>query len=175
MKSRADFPPKVKGIGGADISHGPRVLHRLAEVRKTQKLALSTIARRLGIEVEEVKRREKPTYDMLLSELLEWREALDVPIEELFVEPSDELAKPLLQRAQLVRLMKTAKAILELVGDDADLLLMAQTLVDLLAEAMPELLYVGAWHVAGRRRGLSDLGIAAERTMSYEDLFGSRD
>ena len=45
--------------------------------------------------------------------LYEWQKILEVPIVELLVESEDVLSKPLLQRAQLVRLMKTALAILE--------------------------------------------------------------
>ena len=47
---------------------------------------------------------------------------------------------------------------------------MAQTLIDQLLEVMPELQGISAWNVIGRRRSLSELGIAAARTIS-EDIF----
>ncbi len=79
------------------------------------------------------------------------------------------LSQPLLQRAQLVRLMKTALAILEQ-ADNETTRGMAQTLVDQLVEVMPELQGISAWHAVGKRRRLDELGIAAMRTLS-EDVF----
>ena len=74
-----------------------------------------------------------------------------------------------MQRAQLVRLMKTALALRE-VADVEGTQRMAQTLVDQLIEVMPELRDVSAWHAVGKRRRLSDVGVAALRSMS-EDVF----
>ena len=83
--------------------------------------------------------------------LYEWQKALDVPIAELLVESEDSLSQPLVQRAQLVRLMKTALAILEQADNEATRR-MAQTLVDQLVEVMPELQGISAWHAVGKRR-----------------------
>ena len=54
-------------------------------------------------------------------------------------------------RTQMVRLMKTAGAILER-AQQRSIHRMAQMLVDQLCEAMPELKTVGPWHAVGRRR-----------------------
>ena len=90
-----------------------RVLHRLATVRRLQGISRRTLARRMNVEVAEIRRQEEETNDLPLSVLYEWQKALDVPVAELLVESEDALSQPLLQRAQLVRLMKTALAILE--------------------------------------------------------------
>jgi transcriptional regulator with XRE-family HTH domain len=146
-----------------------RALHRLATVRRLQGISRRTLARRMNVEVEEVRRQEEETNDLPLSVLYEWQRALDVPIAELLVESEDSLSQPLMQRAQLVRLMKTALAILEQ-ADNGPTRMMAQALVDQLVEVMPELDGISAWHAVGTRRRLNELGVAATRTLS-EDVF----
>ena len=105
-----------EGAGACGEVHVPanhRALHRLATVRRLQGISRRTVARRLNVEVAEIRRQEEETNDLPLSVLYEWQKALDVPVAELLVESEDALSQPLLQRAQLVRLMKTALAILE--------------------------------------------------------------
>jgi hypothetical protein len=65
--------------------------------------------------------------------------------------------------------MKTALAIQEQ-ADCETTRGMAQTLVDLLIEVMPELRGVSAWHGVGKRRRMDDLGVAAIRALS-DDIF----
>ena len=155
------------GEVGVAVNH--RVLHRLATVRRLQGLSRRTVARRMNVEVAVIRRQEDETSDLPLSVLYEWQKVLEVPIAELLVDSDDALSQPLLQRAQLVRLMKTALALLEQADNEATRL-MAQTLVDQLIEVMPELQGISAWHAVGRRRSLNELGIAATRSMS-EDIF----
>lgn len=95
-----------------------------------------------------------------------------MPIAELLVESDNALAQPLRQRAQLVRLMKTALSLLEQ-AETRPTRAMAQTLVDQLVEVMPELQGISAWHAIGRRRSLNELGAAATRSLS-EDIFYKR-
>jgi transcriptional regulator with XRE-family HTH domain len=125
------------------------------------------MARHLGITVQEVIRQECKTTDLPLSVLHKWAEALGLPAAELVAEPEDSLSTPLLNRARLVQTMKTAMAILERNGDPQTTRL-AQTMVEQLLEIMPELRGVSAWHAVGKRRGLDELGIAAERGLSDE-------
>ena len=99
--------------------------------------------------------------------LHKWAKVLGLPVAELVEEPDDSLSTPLFNRARLVRVMKTAMAILERTGDPQTKRL-AQTMVDQLMEIMPELRGVSAWHAVGKRRGLDELGIAAERSLSDE-------
>ena len=105
----------------------------------------------MNVDVAEIRRQEEETSDLPLSVLYQWQKVLDVPIAELLVESEDSLSQPLLQRAQLVRLMKTALALLEQADNEATRA-MAQTLVDQLVEVMPELQGISAWHAVGRRR-----------------------
>jgi transcriptional regulator with XRE-family HTH domain len=163
---------RLTGAGVAESRHtngngiaSGKGLHRLAAVRRVQGVSRRTLARKLNIEVTEVRRQEDPEADLSLSKLYEWQKALDVPVSELLVESDDALSKPLLQRAQLVRLMKTALAIREQ-AEAEGVNGLSQTLIDQLAEVMPELRGVSAWHAVGKRRGLGELGIAAQRSMS---------
>jgi transcriptional regulator with XRE-family HTH domain len=144
-------------------------LHRLAAVRRLQGISRRAVARRLNVDVAEVRRQEEETADLPLSRLYQWQKALDVPVGELLVESEDTLSEPLLKRAQLVRLMKTALAILEQ-ADQEPVNLMAKTLIDQLVEMMPELQGVSPWHAVGKRRRLDELGIAAQRSLS-DDVF----
>jgi len=144
-------------------------MHRLATVRRLQGVSRRTLALRMRVSVAEIRRQENETNDLPLSVLYEWHKILEVPMVELLVESDDSLSQPLIQRAQLVRLMKTASAILEQAEKEPERCL-AQTLVDRLIEVMPELQGVSAWNAVGTRRSLNELGVAALRTLS-EDVF----
>jgi transcriptional regulator with XRE-family HTH domain len=140
-------------------------LHRLGEARQQEHISRRTVARHLGITIEDVRRQECKTTDVPLSVLHKWAEVLGLPVVELVKEPRDSLSTPLVNRARLVRVMKTAMALLERNGDPQTQRL-AQTMVDQLIEIMPELRGVSAWHAVGKRRSLDELGIAAERRLS---------
>ncbi len=161
----------VESVVGSDACRGvpvpanDRVLHRIGAVRRLQGISRRTLARRMNVDVAEIRRQEEATTDLPLSVLFEWQKALDVPVSELLAESVDELSQPLMQRAQLVRLMKTALAIVER-ADNEITRRMAKSLVDLLVEVMPELQGISAWHGVGKRRRLDELGIAALRTLS---------
>lgn len=149
-----------------------RPLQRLADVRRQQGISRRTVARRMNVEVEQVRRQELEAADLPLSALYAWQKALDVPIAELLVEAGDCLVPSILQRSQLVRLMKTVLAIYEQAKQES-IRRMAQTMRDQLVEIMPELANVGAWHAVGKRRRLSELGVAAHRRLT-EDVFIDR-
>ncbi len=146
-----------------------RPLHRIGAVRRAQGISRRTIARRLNIDVSQVKLQERETADIPLSRLYQWQELLEVPIGELLVEAGDPLSQPILRRAQLVRVMKTALAIMEST-DQTPTQRMAQTLVNQLTEMMPELSGVSPWHSVGERRRRDEYGAAADRCLS-DDLF----
>jgi transcriptional regulator with XRE-family HTH domain len=131
-------------------------LHRLGDARR-QEISLGTVARRLGITVEDARRQECTTTDLPLSVLQKWAKALGLPLAELVEEPDDSLSTPLLNRARSVRVMKTALASLKKAGSPQTRRL-AQTMIDQLLEIMPELRGMSAWHAVGNRR-LNELGI----------------
>ena len=160
---------KVVNPEGLTISTSRRPLHRLGTVRRLQGISRRTVARHLSIEVAMVRLQERETTDMLLSRLYEWQKVLDVPVAELLVEAGDPLSAPVLKRAQLVRVMKTALAMLE-AAEQEPIRRMAQTMIDQLVEIMPELEGVGPWHAVGKRRRYDEFGVAAERRLS-EDVF----
>ncbi len=162
----------VTGAGAANDSQlpgAPRPLHRLGIVRRLQGMSRRTVARRLNIEVSRVKLQERPTTDLLLSQLYQWQSVLEVPVAELLVEAEDQLAAPILRRAQLVRMMKTALAIMEATKEEP-VRRMAQTLIAQLTEVMPELQSVTPWHTVGKRRRQDEYGTAAVRRLS-DDVF----
>ncbi len=156
-------PPQPK----PDPSSPPRPLHRLARVRCQEQITQRTVARRLGIALTDVRRQESSTTDIPLSVLYQWQGVLDVPVTELLVEPGDALSQPIKQRAQLVRLMKTARTISERCRKGT-VSRMAETLIGQLLDLMPELQEIGPWHAIGRRRTRLELGRAAERTLPDE-------
>jgi transcriptional regulator with XRE-family HTH domain len=160
--TEADSPQGNNGNG--------RALHRLAMVRRLQGISRRTVARRLNVEVADVRCQENPSFDLPISQLYQWQQALEVPVSELLVESEDALSQPLMRRAQLVRLMKTALAIREQVEVDDSMGVLAQTLIDQLVQVMPELSGISAWHAVGKRRRSSELGIAAQRSLS-DDVF----
>ncbi len=150
-------------------SNVPRPLHRLAEARRMQGVSRRTVARRLKSDVSTVKSQEDSSSDISLSELYQWQRALQVPIGELLVEADDDLSPPILKRAQFIRLMKTAMAILER-SQQPGIRRMAGMLVEQLVEIMPELAEVGPWHAVGKRRTQEELGAVVNRRLSREAL-----
>lgn len=136
---------------GRPSCNGPkRPLHRLAEVRQREGISRRTIARRLRTTVSAVKAMEE-SEDLLLSQLVAWQRALRVPIGELLGEPEEGLSPPVLKRAQLLRLMKTASAIFHW-SRQKSIRRLAHMLMGQLVELMPELAQVGPWPLRGRRR-----------------------
>ena len=121
---------------------GEQPLQRLALVRRLQGISRRTVARRMNVEIEQVRQQERESADLPLSALYAWQKALDVPVAELLVEAGDSLVSPVLERSQLVRLMKTVLAIREQAKQES-IRRMAQTMFDQLVEIMPELANVG--------------------------------
>lgn len=147
-------------------AHAPgRPLHRIQEVRRLQEMSLRTAARQLGTDVRSVRAQEQASTDLRLSDLYRWQEVLEVPIAELLVDADESLSRDVSHRAQLVRIMKTAGALLS-TAESPSARCMAQNLVEQLTELMPELKEVGAWHSVGQRRAADELGRIAENPIS---------
>ena len=165
--SKSDVPPSLS-VSAAE----KRPLQRLAIVRCQQGLSRRTIARRMNVEVEEIRRQEHQATDLPLSALYAWQKALDVPLAELLTEADDSLDSPILERSQLVRLMKTVLAVREQTRQES-IRRMVQTMYEQLIEIMPELANIGPWHAVGKRRRLCELGVAAQRRLT-EEIFIDR-
>lgn len=150
------------GDPGANGKAASPRLHRIRTVRRLQGMSLRTAARQLGTTISETRAQEDEVSDLRLSELYRWQAALDVPLEELFVEPGSPLSRPVTERAHLVRVMKTAAAILEF-APTPQVRRLAERLVAQLVELMPELAGVGPWHSVGRRRSMDEYGRIVEQ------------
>lgn len=144
-----------------------RPLHRIQEVRRLQEMSLRTAARQLGSDVRSVRAQEQASSDLRLSDLYRWQAALEVPISELLIESDDSLSQNVSQRAQLIRVMKTAASILD-TADSPSIRCMAQNLVEQLSDLMPELKEVSSWHSVGQRRSADEVGRIGERPISTE-------
>jgi hypothetical protein len=71
-----------------------------------------------------------------------------------------------MERARLIKVMKTAATILEK-SDSPRIRRLAETMVTQLVEIMPELEGIGPWHEqTGARRGRDECGRIAERQLS---------
>ncbi len=146
-----------------------KCLHRLAEVRKQQGISPRNMARRLNVDITTIMQQEEESADLPLSVLYAWQEVLDVPVCELLVDDNAPLSAPVYERAQMVKLMKTAAAILEKAQTNS-LRRMVTMLIEQLLEIMPELRDVSPWHTVGQRRTLDDFGRAAERQLPDDFL-----
>jgi transcriptional regulator with XRE-family HTH domain len=113
-------------------------LHRLGEIRQRKRIPLRVVARRMGASLAEVKAQEHGTADIPLSALHKWQQALAVPLAELLVDRGTTLTPPVMNDAQLKRVMGTATKILETTRQPA-VRRLAQALVDQLIQIMPEL------------------------------------
>ena len=145
-------------------------LHRIADVRKKQGVSVRSAARRMHTSIDQVRKQEEPGTDLLLSELLRWQQALEVPVSDLLVESEAPLSEPILTRARLLRVMKTVRAIKE-TATSTSIQRFATMLEQQLVEVMPELKDVAAWHSIGQRRSPNEMGRAAERTLP-DSFFG---
>jgi transcriptional regulator with XRE-family HTH domain len=146
----------------------PQQLHRVRSVRLQQGVSLRSAARQMGSDIRSLRLQEQESTDLRLSDLHKWQKALDVPVSELIEETDEPLSRPVMERARLIRLMKTAAAIHE--RAPVAIQRMAQMLVDQLVEVMPELQDVSPWHQFGQRRSLDEYGRVVERRLS-EDVF----
>jgi len=144
-------------------------MHRIRTVRLQQGVSLRSVARQSGVDVRQLRLQEQESTDIRLSDLHKWQKALDVPLNDLLVEPGTSLSRPVMERARMVRLMKTAAAIRER-AQSVGIQRMAEMLVEQLVEIMPELEGVSPWHDYGQRRSLDEYGRIADRTVS-DDLF----
>jgi transcriptional regulator with XRE-family HTH domain len=142
-------------------------LHNIRSIRLREGVSLRSAARQMGTDIRSLRLQEQESTDLRLSDLRRWQKALDVPLSELVVETDEPLSRPVLERAQLIRLMKTAAAIHER-SPSVGIKRMAQMLVEQLVEIMPELKDVSPWHTYGQRRSLEELGRVVERRFSDE-------
>lgn len=160
----SDVSPPTRRVGEPG-----EPLHRIQEVRRLQGMSLRTAARQLGTDIRSIRAQEQAGTDLKLSDLYRWQEALEVPVSELLVEDAEPLSRPVRQRAQMVKVMKTARSLME-TAPAGPCKRFAENLVEQLLEVMPELKEVSAWHTVGQRRSLDELGRIGEQPIS--DSFG---
>lgn len=156
------FTPYNPKEGVAEKNTCSKKLHQIAAVRRSQGGSLLNCARRLGITLQEARYQEQPTTDLTLSQLMAWKDVLDVPLSEILGESGDFLENPVRNRAMMVKVMKTAKQILQ-TAHESRIKFMGQTLVDQLVELMPELEHISAWPDVGQSHENRDAGVAASR------------
>ena len=147
-----------------DVDQADQTVNRIALVRQQQEMSLRSVARHTGIDVRTLRKQEKPTANLTLIELTNWADALGVPVKDLIDAPGQGLASPIKQRAELIRVMKSAVSIQEN-ADCESMQAFADTLVSQLVELMPELDGISAWPTYGQRRGSEEVGRAAEQYM----------
>jgi transcriptional regulator with XRE-family HTH domain len=147
-----------------------KALHRIGQVRQEQGVSVRSVARRLGLSMQDVRAQEHPTCDLRLSQVHQWQQALEVPLADLLLDSDGPLSTPVSQRARMLRVMKTAKALAESTNE-APVQRLATMLISQLVEVMPELQEVSAWHSVGQRRTQDEMGRIAERTIP-DSFFG---
>lgn len=163
-----------RSVGGSLGDFSPtravqQKLHRIATVRNQQDVSLRSASRRMGRKMSTVRSQEEETQDLRISDLIRWQKVLGVPLQDLLVDPEAPLSKSVMERAQLVRLMKSAAAIKEVVESEGANRL-ATMLIQQLIDIMPELEHVSAWHSVGQRRSLEEYGRIVERSIN-DDMF----
>lgn len=163
----ASYLPIPLGTQGNGTS--ARKMHRIATVRRQQGISLRSASRQMRVDATELESQENETSDLRLSDLYRWEAMLGVPVSELLLDSGTELSRPVMERARMVRIMKTVKSMAETaVGPGMKRL--AETLMGQLLEVMPELKEVSPWHSVGQRRSLTEYGRAAERVFTADML-----
>jgi transcriptional regulator with XRE-family HTH domain len=151
----------------SDISR--QIMHRISTVRQRQGVSLRSAARQMRIDVRRLRSQEDESSDILLSTLYKWQQVLDVPISELLVDANDPVSSPILERARMLKIMKTVAAIRDR-AESKPIKRMAEMLCDQLIEIMPELKDVTPWHSVGQRRTSEEYGRIVERRLP-DDFF----
>ena len=132
-----------------------KVYHMIAEVRKREGIPIKKCAKLLGISVEEAREQEDPATPLTAAQLSEWKRALKVPYSEFYGRDDDDLDDPIRNRAGMLKAMKSAKSLREMVRCPSERAVV-DNLIGQLTELMPELAKVSAWpkvgqsHEAGR-------------------------
>ncbi|MDG2469183.1 MAG: hypothetical protein P8M80_07900 [Pirellulaceae bacterium] len=147
----------------------PKTTNRIRQVREQQGVSLRTAARRMKTDIRSVRAQENEYSDLRLSQLECWQETLEVPLMDLLEEPGGRLSRPILERAKLLRIMKTAVSISEN-STEEPIQRFAQMLREQLVDLMPELEEVPGWHSIGQRRGLDEMGRIAEHPIMDSQL-----
>jgi transcriptional regulator with XRE-family HTH domain len=145
-------------------------LHRIQEVRRLQGMSLRTAARQLGTDIRSIRAQEQATTDLRLSDVYNWQRALDVPVSELLVDEDEPLSRPVRERAAMLKIMKTARSLVES-APAGPVRRMADNLVEQLLEIMPELKEVSPWHSVGQRRSLDEMGRIAEQPLGDPGMY----
>ena len=148
-------------------------LHRIRTVRRQQGVSMRRAVQTLRTDVRQLREEEEETTDLPISRLYAWQKLLEVPLIELLAESGSPLSTPVLERARMIRVMKTVAAILEQV-EQPSVRRLTQNLVEQLREIMPELEGVGPWHSVGQRRSLREYGRIIERAFS-DDVWRDRE
>ncbi len=138
--------------------------HRIQEVCNQQGATIRSLVRKMDLTANEIREQGDPQNDLRISDLLKWQKVLEVPLADLLVDNEGPLSEPVSRRADMLRVMKTAKAILES-AHDRSIKRLASMLVDQLTDIMPELAEVSAWHTVGQRRTQNELGRIVDRTI----------
>jgi hypothetical protein len=147
-----------------------KLLHRISQVRQEQGVSVRSAARRLNLSMQEVRDQEHPASDLRLSQVHQWQQILEVPLADLLLDSDGPLSTPVSQRARMLRVMKTAKALAE-ASHEPPVQRFATMLISQLVELMPELQEVSAWHTVGQRRTQDEMGRIVERTIP-DSFFG---
>jgi len=116
-------------------------LHHVVDYRVGQGLSQQQAARLLQIELAQIRDLEHPNFDMHLSTLYRWHQALGVPITDLVVERDDPMSPPLEKKARLVDVMRMART-MQHTATHEPLRRLATTLIDQLTQLLPELAQV---------------------------------
>ncbi|MEC8338789.1 MAG: helix-turn-helix transcriptional regulator [Planctomycetota bacterium] len=155
------------GAAASAAQDSTNPLHRLREIRSQQDISIRSLSRRMNVTASEVRMQEDPHFDLRLSALYQWQQALGVPASELLVEPGDGLSAPIQLRARLLRMMKTIATILDQPQSDRTTHLIANLKNDIL-EVMPEVDGVDRWHGSSSDRS-GDIAAAVLRQI--DDAF----
>lgn len=144
-----------------------RMFHQIAQVRENQGMSIQNCARKLGISLQEAREQEKPTTDLTLSQLIAWKEVLDVPFSELVGPFEDELQNPIRNRAELLKVMKSAKYIHQHTRESR-IRTMAENQIGQILEIIPEFETVSPWPEVGQSHEARQPGVAASRRFDPE-------
>ncbi|NOY40237.1 MAG: helix-turn-helix transcriptional regulator [Planctomycetes bacterium] len=162
--STVNYKLESNGTSVPEPTQVARKFHRIGDVRLQQGASLRSVSRKLNLTVQEIRHQEDAYTNLTISDLLKWQEVLEVPLSDLLIDSSGPLSEPVNNRACMLRIMKTAKAIQES-AHSRSIVRLANMLIEQLVKMMPELADVSAWHTVGQRRTKDEVGRIVERSI----------
>jgi transcriptional regulator with XRE-family HTH domain len=119
-------------------------VHQVELARHCKGLSRRDVARRMDVDLNEVKRQENETTDLRLTELYRWQEALDATLPELLTGDHDPISTPEIDSRRMAKMLNATTEIRK-TTNQSQVHRLAQMLLWQLGELSPQMDGLRQW------------------------------